>query len=195
MKLQNIISPSVTTKQRFWCLDFGDLRSAQFCALPIRYMAMGERPNPSSMHQVWLFYHELSYIRLLLIFQVQILVGDPHRGNLGSPEITNRFLLIAHDRRELQIWAWSHCACLFNEHRLICNMTYLVQHVNSRDLDLRSNIDLTIQSHRVYVAMRLAERSTMVPEWSCYLSYFKSHLHEAFFAKQLLWCFFFAPSA
>ena len=42
----------------------------------------------------------MSYIRPLLMIQVQILVGDLHRGYLGSPEVTNRFLLIPHCRKK-----------------------------------------------------------------------------------------------
>ena len=34
--------------------------------------------------------------------QVQILVGDLHRGRLGSPEVTNKFLLIAHGWKVLR---------------------------------------------------------------------------------------------
>ena len=48
---------------------------------------MGEKQNPSFKHQARLFYHELSYIWVLLMIQVQILVGDLHRGHLGSYDI------------------------------------------------------------------------------------------------------------
>ena len=60
---------------------------------------MGEKPNAFCMHQVWLFYHELSYIRLLLMIQVQILVDNINRGHLGSTKVTNRFLLITQLKR------------------------------------------------------------------------------------------------
>ena len=43
-------------------------------------------------------------------------------------------------------------------------MAYLSQRVTSRDLDLMSNIDLTIQSYHVYVSTRFDERNTMVAE-------------------------------
>ena len=43
------------------------------------------------MHQVVLFHRELSYIKLLLMIQMQILVSDVHRDHLGSTEVTNRF--------------------------------------------------------------------------------------------------------
>ena len=57
-------------------------------------------------------------------------------------------------------------SCLVKTHRLICNMTYFGQHVASCDLDLRSNIDLTVQGHQVYVSTRLDETNMMVPEFS-----------------------------
>ena len=60
------------------------------------HKAMGEKPNPSYTHQVWLFYHKLSYIGLLLMIHVYMLVGDLHIGHLGSPEVTNRVLLVPH---------------------------------------------------------------------------------------------------
>ena len=45
------------------------------------------------------------------MIEVKILLGDLDRDHLGSPEVTNRFLLISHGRKELGAWAWSHCAC------------------------------------------------------------------------------------
>ena len=33
------------------------------------------------------FYHELSYVRLLLMIQVQLLVSDLHRGHMGSYDV------------------------------------------------------------------------------------------------------------
>ena len=91
---------------------------------PRHYTAMGEKRNPSPTHQARLFYHELSYVRVLLIIQVQILIGDLHRvirGHMTSSEVTNRFWLITHDWKELQAWAWSHCACIVTTNRVICN--------------------------------------------------------------------------
>ena len=52
-------------------------------------MAMGEKPFYA--HLIRLFYHGLSCNRLLLMIPVQILVGDLHRGPLGSTEVTNIF--------------------------------------------------------------------------------------------------------
>ena len=48
---------------------------------------MGEKPNPSFTHQDHLFYHELYYVRVLLMIQVQILVSDVDRGHLGSYDV------------------------------------------------------------------------------------------------------------
>ena len=42
-------------------------------------------------------FHELSYIRLLFIIQVQILVVDFDMGPLKSPEVAKMFLLITHN--------------------------------------------------------------------------------------------------
>ena len=94
------------------------------------------KPKSSYKNQVRLFYHELIYIRLLLIIQMQILVGDLHGAHLGSTKVTNKVLLITHDWKELETWAWSYRAYLVTMHRLICNMTCLDQHVTSRGLGL-----------------------------------------------------------
>ena len=48
---------------------------------------MGEKPNPSFTYQARLFYHELRYVKTLLMAQVQILVGDLHRSHLGSYDV------------------------------------------------------------------------------------------------------------
>ena len=48
---------------------------------PLYYKIMRKKTNPSFAHQTQLLYHEVSYVRLLSIIQVQILVGDqnlPH---------------------------------------------------------------------------------------------------------------------
>ena len=34
---------------------------------------------------------ELHYLRILLMTQMQILIGDLHKGQMGSPEVINRF--------------------------------------------------------------------------------------------------------
>ena len=71
---------------------------------PPHSKAMGEKKSAFT-YQVWPFNHELSNIRLLLMIKVQILVGDFHKshwGHMTSSEVTNRFLLISHDWKELQ---------------------------------------------------------------------------------------------
>ena len=85
-------------------------------------------------------------------------------GRMTSSEVTNSFLLIIHDWKELQTWAGLHCVRVVKTHRLIRNMTYLGQQVTSSDFDLWSNFDLTFQGQHVYVSTRLDERYTMVAE-------------------------------
>ena len=47
---------------------------------------MGEKKT-SFIHHGRLFYNELNYARLVLMIQVQILIGDLHRGHLGSYDV------------------------------------------------------------------------------------------------------------
>ena len=58
-----------------------------------------EKTNPSYTHQARLFYHELSYVKLLLMTQGQILADDLHRGHLGSYDVirVHQHWLITHD--------------------------------------------------------------------------------------------------
>ena len=51
------------------------------------------------------------------------------KGHMVSPEVTNAFLPITHDRKGLETRAWSQCVRLIKTHRLICDMTYLGNHV------------------------------------------------------------------
>ena len=44
---------------------------ARLILWPSHYQAIGEKPNPCFTHQARLFYHELSYARVLLMIQVQ----------------------------------------------------------------------------------------------------------------------------
>ena len=78
----------------YYIFDFGDLRSGPFRD---HYKEMGEKLNPSYNHQIRSLYHQLTYIRLLLMIQVKFVVGEPQRSHLRSTEVTNRFLLIAYD--------------------------------------------------------------------------------------------------
>ena len=65
---------------------FGVLTSGQFCDVPI--IGQWEKNQiPPICIRYGYFYHELSYVRLLLI-HVQILFGDPRTGHLGSTEVT-----------------------------------------------------------------------------------------------------------
>ena len=44
-----------------------------------------------------------------------------------SSEVNNSSLLITHDWKHLETWAWPHCACFVTRCRLIRNTTYLVR--------------------------------------------------------------------
>ena len=114
---------------------------------PPHHQAMGENPNPSFTHHVRLFYHELSYVRALLMIQVQLLVDDLHRGHLGSYDVIQGHQQVLTNNSRLKTsyrHRWSHCACIVTTHRLICIMSYLDQHFASGELDLRSDIDVTL---------------------------------------------------
>ena len=63
-------------------------------------------------------------------------------GHSRSYEVN--FLPVIFDRTEIERCEWSQCVSLAKMHQLICNMTYLTQHITSGDLDLMSNSDIDI---------------------------------------------------
>ena len=73
---------------------------------------------------------ECRYIRPLPMIRAQILASDLHRAHLGSPEVTNMFLLITHDWKS---WGRECSLIVFvrlvTTHWLICNMTCVSHHV------------------------------------------------------------------
>ena len=122
-----MIRLSVATKHISVIFYFGDLRSGQFCDLSIirqyekiQIPAIRIRPGSFIMNGVILGNFWWSRCKFCSVTV---------RVHLGSAEVTDRVLLITQDWKELQTWAWSHCAFLVKPHRLICSMTYLVQHV------------------------------------------------------------------
>ena len=140
-----LIRASVPTKLISRNFHFGGLRLGKFCGLP-NFVAMGEKLSPSFSRQVRLFYHGLSYFGLSLMIQVQSLVGDLHRGHLGSYDIiwghqqvsaNNSLLKRGRDMGMVSLCLHWHEASTDMQH------TYLGQHLTSGDLDLWSNIDLT----------------------------------------------------
>ena len=89
--------PPLTTYRIFRIFDFGVLRWGQFGNLAIpHYLWVRQwgKTVPFYTHQMQLLYYELRYIKLLLVIQVQILIGDLHSGDLESPKVTSKFLLI-----------------------------------------------------------------------------------------------------
>ena len=87
--------------------------------------------------------------------------------------------LISHDWKELETRARAHCAYLVTTHRIIFNMTYVGQYVISRDLDLRSNIELTVQSHHCMLQRSLTRGSR------CWLNNFASFLSSKVICQKL----------
>ena len=64
------------------------------------------------------------------------------------------------DKIEIERWQWPQSVSVAKTHRLMCNMTYLVEHVTSCDLDPRSNSDIDLlRSTCMYIfdAFRLEE--------------------------------------
>ena len=64
---------------------------------------------------------------------------DPMTSLSGHPRSYEVIFHLTFDRTEMEHWEWSQSVSFANMHQLICNMTYLAQHVTPHDLDLRSN--------------------------------------------------------
>ena len=123
-----------------------DLRSGQFCDLPIirqweknQIPHLPIRPSYFIMNWVILGYRWWSRCKFWSMTLIEVIWG-----HVTSSEVTNRLWLLPRDWKELQAWAWCHCARIVTTNRLICNMSYLGQHLTSGDLDLSSYIDLTL---------------------------------------------------
>ena len=67
---------------RIFCV--GDLRSGQFCDLPI--IRQWEKNHIPHL-RIRPGYFIINYVRVLLMIQVHILVGDLNRGHLGSYDV------------------------------------------------------------------------------------------------------------
>ena len=57
---------------------------------------------------------------------------------------SNSFFPLTFDGIEIKRWEWSQSVSFSKTNGMICNMTYLVQHVTSLDLDLRSNFEIDV---------------------------------------------------
>ena len=55
-----------------------------------------------------------------------------------------RFFYLTFDRIEIERCEWSRSVSFAKTHRMICNMTYLDQHVTPRDLDLGPNFEIDL---------------------------------------------------
>ena len=100
----------------------------------------------------------MTFLALLMI-QVKVLIGDLDESHLRSPEVTNSSLLLTHDqKRSGKVDMVSFQFCLPRQDA----WTDIQQDVtgSSRDLDLRSYVELTFQGHHTYIPARLDERNT-----------------------------------
>ena len=103
----------------------------------------------------------------------------PSKGHLRSPEL---FLGISFDWIEIQTRSLYHCVCFVKAHRLICNMTYMNQHMTLTRDDLRSNfeIDLSRSSSICFEPARRAKhidvKIMFLPSILQYL-FTKNYLH------------------
>ena len=125
--LGDIIKLSIPTKQIPWILNFDYLRLDKFGNLPIvkqwekiSFHLICNRSaqltlNGATLHHCWWSRY------------IQMYVGDLYGRHLWSPEVNNSSLLITHDWKHLETWAWPHCACFVMRCRLIRNTTYLVR--------------------------------------------------------------------
>ena len=86
------------------------------------------------------------------MLQAQILIGDPHEGNPGSAEVNKDFF--ANNWRLKRVGDTGVVSLCLSRHEASteCNSDLLG---SPRELDLKSNLDLTFQGHHTYVSTRL----------------------------------------
>ena len=155
---------------------------------------MRENPKHSFTHQSQLFYHELSYVRVLLIIQVHILVCDLDRGHLGSYDVIRSHQQVLANNSRLKratgmgvVSLWLYC----HNESTDMSMSYLGQHLTPRNLDLRSNIDLTIlKSSCIWFDAPWREKhgSTRIKPIAFLVG--KSFAKKCFWQKTAILCFF-----
>ena len=108
-----------------------------------------------------LFISRHSYIGPLSMTRMQFWPNDPFFRSFKVIWGHIRFLPVTFDRTEMERWEWSQCVSLAQTHRLVCNITYLAQHVTSRDLELRSNSDIgLLRSICTYTFRHVSTRGT-----------------------------------
>ena len=139
----------------------------------------------------------MSFIRLLVIIQVQILVGDLHKGHLGSDDVIQghqQFFFTNNSRmkKATDTGMISLCSSCQDEspdmqNDLLgstCDLTWPWHEVK-----FWPQVLLTFQCHQAHVLTRLDGRNTMVLEFSCQHAYFKSYSQKTFCQKRLFWGF------
>ena len=178
-------------KRTSWISYFGDLRSGQFCDLPIILQREKNHVPPlrirtGNFKLNWgiLEYWWWSRCKFLSATFIKVIWGQT-----TSSDVTNRCVLICRYWKELQTWVWSHCACLVKTLRLIRNMPYFGQHVNFT----WPWPEVKYWPHRSRSACTAHTWfNTMVPELSRWLSWFKGYSQKRFCPKTIL--ALFAPS-
>ena len=88
---------------------------------------------------------------------MQFLIGDSSEGHLKSPRVTNGFLPITGDRKEIETWEWSRC--LSRRDALIHMQFDLLR--SPHDLE-RSNFDFDLSKSSYTFSIRVDEANTMV---------------------------------
>ena len=150
----------MNSSSNLYILDFlyswPEVRSISW---PAHVKSMGKISTTSFSHQNISIHWEWCWLRSSVMTPGDSFHRWPSKGHLRSPKVTNRFLRITFDPKELETWEWSHCVSLIKTRRYICNMTYLGHHVT---LTWGQILTLTFQGHAIHVSMRLDEANTMV---------------------------------
>ena len=143
---QELIRVLVPTKRISRNFYFGGLRSCKFWDLTIIWQwGNVQMPFfPKSTSNNVLPVSRYSYTGPLSMICVQFWPNDLSYGSFEVIWGQIRVLPLTFDRIEIERWEWAQYVSFAKTHRMICNMTYLVQHVTSRDLDLRSNFEIDL---------------------------------------------------
>ena len=83
-------------------------------------------------------------------------------GHQGSPNLTNRFLLIACDWKEIQTCEWSHCICFVKTHRISIHVQHDLLSLTWVTLTWGQILTLIFQGHIIYKSPCLDETNTMM---------------------------------
>ena len=105
---------------------------------------MGKKSTPLYLlwrNPIWVESYRMGQLRTI---RVKICIAYPSKGHLRSTEVTNRYLPITFDQKEIETWDVCQYVRLGQANRLMCNMTHFGHHMTLVWLDLRSNFDLDL---------------------------------------------------